>query len=195
MPNVPCVGGSDPYPAVCAQLLNPGEPTVLIVMSGLAGSGKSAIADAIGRARGCPVLSVDPIEAAIVRSGVPRSFETGLAAYVVAEAIADAHLAQGLDVVIDAANYAEPGRAIWRALAVKHGLSPRIIECIVSDAGLHADRVASRQRGLAIAEPSWTDVEYQRAEWRPWPEAHLTLDTVDAVELNVARALAYLNGP
>lgn len=168
---------------------------MLIVISGLAGSGKSTIADAIGRARGCPVLSVDPIESAIVRSGVPRSFETGLAAYVVAEAIADAHLAQGLDVVVDAANYAEPGRAMWRALGGKHELIPRIIECVVSDSAVHVARIASRRRGLAIAEPSWEVVQRQRAEWRPWPEAHLTLDAVDPVDVNVARALAYLSGP
>jgi predicted kinase len=49
-------------------------------MSGLAGSGKSTIAEAIGRVRWCPVLSVDPIESAIVGSGITRSFETGLAA-------------------------------------------------------------------------------------------------------------------
>jgi|NGEPerStandDraft_6_1074524.scaffolds.fasta_scaffold74312_3 dephospho-CoA kinase len=54
-----------------------------IVMSGLAGSGKSTIAEA-GRVRGCPVLSVDHIKSAIVGSGGTRSFETGLAAYRVA---------------------------------------------------------------------------------------------------------------
>ena len=57
-----------------------GPEPVLIVMSGLAGSGKSTIAEAIGRVRGCPVLSVDPIESAIVGSGITRSFETSLAA-------------------------------------------------------------------------------------------------------------------
>ena len=35
---------------------------LLIVLSGLPGTGKSAIADGIGRATGLPVLSVDPIE-------------------------------------------------------------------------------------------------------------------------------------
>jgi broad-specificity NMP kinase len=36
---------------------------VLVVMSGLPGTGKSAIADALRHELGAPVLSVDPIEA------------------------------------------------------------------------------------------------------------------------------------
>jgi predicted kinase len=53
---------------------------VLIVFTGLPGTGKSTLALAVGRALGVPVLSVDPIESAMLRAGVVRSFETGLAA-------------------------------------------------------------------------------------------------------------------
>lgn len=53
---------------------------LLVVVSGLPGTGKSTIADAVGRALSMPVFSVDPIEAAIWRSGVPASHETGVAA-------------------------------------------------------------------------------------------------------------------
>ena len=89
----------------------------LIVLSGLPGTGKSEVADAIGRARRAPVLAVDPIESAILEAGVEASFETGLAAYQVAERVADACLAAGLDVVIDAVNSVEPARDMWRRLA------------------------------------------------------------------------------
>ena len=58
---------------------------MLIVLSGMPGTGKSAIADGIASARRAPVFSVDPIESEIVRAGIPASFETGLAAYLVAE--------------------------------------------------------------------------------------------------------------
>ena len=162
-------------------------------MSGLPGSGKTAMADEIGRALRCPVVSVDPIEAAILQAGIGRSFETGLAAYIVAEALADAQLAAGLDVVIDAANYVEPGRAMWRSLARKHGFQLRIIECFVSDPAVHGARLAGRDRGLAIAEPTSGDIERQRAEWTPWRESHLILDAIEPLEANVARALAYLD--
>ena len=58
---------------------------MLIVLSGLPGTGKSAVADGIARALRLPVLSVDPLESAILQAGIPPSFETGLAAYLVAE--------------------------------------------------------------------------------------------------------------
>jgi predicted kinase len=45
---------------------------VVIVMCGLPGAGKSAVADGLARELGAPVLSVDPLEASLWRgrSGV-----------------------------------------------------------------------------------------------------------------------------
>ena len=83
---------------------------VLILMSGLPGVGKSTIADALAPRLGAPVLSVDPIEAAILRCGIPASFETGVAAYEVAATLAEHQLALGLDVVGDAVNSLEVAR-------------------------------------------------------------------------------------
>lgn len=165
----------------------------LIVLSGLPGTGKSAIADAIGRARRAPVLSVDPIESAILEAGIGPSFETGLAAYVVAERVADASLAAGLDAVIDAVNSVDPARDMWRRLAARHDARLRIIECVIGDEGVHRRRLAERDRGLRLAEPTWVDIERRRLEWTPWPEPHLTLDATEPVERNVERALAYLD--
>ena len=81
-----------------------------IVMSGLPGSGKSSIAERLAEQLKLPVLSVDPIESAIIRAGIPRSFETGLAAYLVAEALASEQLKLGNSVIIDAVNAEEEGK-------------------------------------------------------------------------------------
>lgn len=51
--------------------------TVLVIVSGLPGVGNSVLTDALGRNLAAPVLSVDPIEAAIWRCGIEPSFETG----------------------------------------------------------------------------------------------------------------------
>ncbi len=79
-------------------------------MSGLPAVGKSALADALGRHLGAPVLSVDPIEAAIWRCGIGPSFQTGVAGYEVAATLAAHQLALGLDVIGDAVNSLEVGR-------------------------------------------------------------------------------------
>lgn len=168
------------------------DQTVLIVLSGLPGTGKSEIADGIARVRKTPVLSVDPIESAIVRAGIPQTFETGLAAYLIALALADRNLAAGLEPVIDAVNSVEQAKDWWRELAAKHAVELRIIECVVSDETVHRARLASRERRLALPEPTWDDVERRRTEWTSWPEPHLTLDALDPIDANLERALDYL---
>ena len=64
----------------------------LVILSGLPGTGKSELGQQLARRLDISVLSVDPIEAAILRAGIAQSFETGLAAYLVAETIAAAQL-------------------------------------------------------------------------------------------------------
>jgi predicted kinase len=165
---------------------------MLIVLSGLPGTGKSAVADGLARVLRVPVLSVDPIESAILQAGISHRFETGLAAYLVAQALADRYMADGLDPLIDAVNSVEEARALWRTLARKHETPLRIIECIVSDPAVHTARLASRDRGLVLPEPTGEDVEHRRSEWAPWPEPHLTLDALDGIAANVARARRYV---
>jgi len=100
---------------------------VLIVMAGLPGSGKSAVAEDLARSLGCAVLSVDPVEAAMWRSGVARDQPTGLAAYVVVEVLAAEQLALGHDVIVDAVNAVEPARDQWHRLAERTGSLLRFI--------------------------------------------------------------------
>ena len=94
---------------------------MLIVMSGLPGTGKSAIADALGHELGAPVLSVDPIEAAIWRCGIPPSFATGLAAYEVAAVLAEHQLTLGLTAIVDSVSSIEVARDMWRQAAHRAG--------------------------------------------------------------------------
>ena len=94
--------------------------------------------------------------------------------------------------MIDAANYVEPARDMWRALAKKHHVALTVIECVVADPTNHSVRLSSRDRGLAITEPGWHVVEEQSADWTPWPEPHLTLDAVGPMDRNVARAIDYV---
>jgi predicted kinase len=86
------------------------DARVLVIVSGLPAAGKSHLADSLGRELGLSVLSVDPIEAAIRRCGIPPSFETGLAAYEVAAVLARHQLELGLSVIVDAVSSLEVAR-------------------------------------------------------------------------------------
>ena len=165
----------------------------LIVMSGLPGTGKSTIAEHLARRLRIPVFSVDPIESAIIRSGITRSFETGLAAYLVAEALASEQLKLGTSVIIDAVNAEAEGKDIWRRLAKRHGLDPIIVEVVVSDQALHRRRLESRVRNLhGFSEVTWERVEARQKAWTPWTEPTLRLDAADDIEVNVGNALSYM---
>ena len=145
---------------------------MLIVVSGLPGTGKSALADDVGRSLGATVLSVDPIEAALLESGIEQSFATGFAAYRVAATVAEANLALGQTIIVDAVNSVAEAKAWWPMLAERAGVELAVIECVCSDVQLHRSRLEGRDRGLAFPEPSWADVERRREEWVPWSIEH-----------------------
>lgn len=168
---------------------------MFIVLSGLPGVGKSTIADALGRRTRACVVSVDPIEDAILRSGIARSFETGVAAYQVAATVAEHQLRNGLNVIVDAANYLEVGRDVWRQVGRAAGVEPAIVEVVCSNTVEHRRRLHHRARGLdAYPEPTWEDVERRATETQPWNGPHLVVDSAHPVETSLAAIVAYVGG-
>jgi predicted kinase len=167
--------------------------TTLVMLSGLPGVGKSALADELGPRLPAVVVSVDPIEAAMLRSGLIKSFETGLAAYAVGAAVAEHQLSLGLSVIADAANDLEVGRDMWRTAAERGRADVRIIELVCSDEAEHRLRLQARKRDLdPYPEPTWEDVVRRRRETEAIPGDHLVLDTADPIDDNIERALAHL---
>jgi predicted kinase len=148
------------------------SPT-LIVLSGLPASGKSVLAESLSRALSVPIISIDPIEAAMWRAGLAKT-QTGVAAYEVAHALADEHLRLRHSIIVDAVNPVEAPRAAWRNLAAKHRVSLKIIECVCSDETMHRQRIEGRVRN---SEFTWASLLQRRAEYEPWTDPRLVLDT------------------
>jgi predicted kinase len=171
---------------------------MLIVMAGLPAAGKSTIAEVVGNRLGAPVVSVDPIEAAILRAGIDADQPTGLAAYLVAEAFADAVTSGGGGLIVDAVNAVGPAREQWVKLGERRDVEVRFIHVICSDPELHESRLAARAARTDGASSSMSfAVEQSLAEWEEWTGpsgaiARITLDTVDPLGVNVERALAFL---
>lgn len=173
---------------------------MLIAMAGLPGSGKSTIAASIGQRLRIAVVSVDPIESAILTAGIGSDQPTGLAAYLVAETIAESVLSAGQSIIVDAVNAVEPARQQWVQLAERMGTTLRFVETSCSDPVLHRTRLEARQRAVPqLAEPSWVAVEQSLEDYAEWtgPLAdvrRITVDTAGALDTNVDAAVAFLEG-
>lgn len=173
-----------------------GDVTVplVVVMAGLPGAGKSTLAEIIGGRLSATIVSVDPIEVSILRAGIGSDQPTGLAAYLVAETMAEQVLLAGHSVVIDAVNAVEPARLQWRDLAARTGAKLRVVEAVCSDEELHRERLAKRSPAIAAYAVEQSVEEY--SEWKGACAAmpRITLDTAAPLGENVETALAFLEG-
>jgi predicted kinase len=169
---------------------------MLVVISGLPGTGKSAVAAAYAARSGAVHVSVDPIEDALLGAGLPRSWETGVAAYEAARVVAEQNVRLGLDVVVDAVNDSEPARATWRAAAAGTGTDVVFVLLALNDETEHRRRLETRRREMAhLPEPSWDDVTARAAAFAPWPDgACLRVDAGRTVEATVDGLVAHLSG-
>ena len=164
----------------------------LVIVSGLPGSGKSSLAEAIATQLKLPLFSVDPIESSILKSGIARTFETGLAAYLVVEALAAEQLKIGLSVVIDAVSPVRAAREMWQRLSERYQARLLIIECVV-EPELHQKRIESRVRNLhGIPEVTWDDVQAAREGYVPWEVKRLIVDTANHIDDSLEKCLKYI---
>ena len=148
---------------------------MLIVFSGLPGSGKTTLAYVLAARRGATYLRVDTIEQAI-RNAEVLVADIGSAGYAVANAVAEANLSPGRTVVADCVNPVEESRTAWRAVAARTKSTLFDIEVLCSDAIEHRRRVETRVSDIAgLTSPTWESV--QQHEYEPWETERLVLDT------------------
>lgn len=167
----------------------------LMVCAGLPGTGKSTLAEALGRALGCPVFAKDWLEAALWRTGINREMRSSWASYELLSTLAERQLRLGQSAILDAVAGREAIRRQWRDLAAGLRAGFFGLECVCSDEDLHRARLAGRQRGIpGWYELDWSEVERVRAEYEPWAGPRLELDMVRPLAENVRAALTYLKG-
>jgi predicted kinase len=167
-----------------------------IVFTGLPGTGKSSIAEAVAREWGIPVFAKDWLEATLIRcqlQPIENGPPFGSAGYQLLTTLAERQLRLGQSVILDSVASTLSIRAEWRALAQTYQADWRVIECICSNEAVHRDRLGVRQRGIpGWHELDWSEVERVKAYYVPWDEERLILDAVNPLEENVAAVLRYL---
>jgi predicted kinase len=153
------------------------EPA-LIVVSGLPGVGKTAIATAVAARLNGVHLSVDPVEDAMLRCDLPAGWSVGVAAYEAVRTMAESNLALGRVVVVDAVNDSEAARDTWRTTASTSESSLRFAVLTCSNLDEHRRRLEGRFRRFSrLPEPPWSQVLSRARDYAPWICEHLDVDT------------------
>ena len=145
---------------------------MLIIFSGLPGTGKTTIARSLARRLAAVYLRIDSIEQALRGQGLDVQGE----GYAVSYAIAEDNLRLGRVVIADCVNPWPLTRETWRGVAARAGARSIEVEIACSDVAEHRRRVESRSPDIAgHALPTWQDVVER--DYRPWDTPRLQLDT------------------
>lgn len=165
--------------------------SMLIVVGGRPGTGKTSLADGLARALDAVHLRIDTIERAL-RDSIASGETFGAAGYVVAHAVAADNLRLGRIVVVDCVNPPASTRAGWRAVALRSGVAIFEVEMICSDPFEHRRRVESRRSNTPGPElPGWDFISERQNE--PWAEDHVVIDTAHRpVEAGIIKVHALL---
>ena len=162
---------------------------MLVILSGLPGTGKTTIARALAREIGAMHIRIDTIEQALRDKGIDVVEE----GYRVAYALAEDNLRLGQTVIADSVNPIKITRDAWHAVAARAGAPHADIEIICADSAEHRQRVETRTADIAGHKlPAWADVTARRYE--PWITARLTIDSAKESPETAAQAIAALIG-
>jgi predicted kinase len=147
---------------------------MLIVFSGLPGTGKTSIARELARQMPATYLRIDTIEQALRSCGtLPQIMEEG---YAVAFRVAEDNLKLGSAVIADAVNAVELAREAWIDVARRKNVRLTNVEVICSDEREHRRRVETRASDIAdLVPPTWQEVKDR--EYHAWRQPRIIIDT------------------
>lgn len=152
---------------------------MLVIFSGLPGTGKSTLAQVITRRLHAAYFRVDSVEAALLHTGLPKVTIEG---YAVVYALTADNLATGLSVIADCVNPVTETRTAWSNIAMQADVQLLNVEVICSDLAEHERRVTARYQDASThhgswSPPTWEQVEEGRSHYQPWKQDHLVCDT------------------
>lgn len=164
-----------------------------VSITGLQGTGKTTLAEALGVALDAVVLSRDPLMDVLFAGGVPPECDDasgvkgiGQLGYELQTALLREQLRMGHSVVLECV-VGWDVRAEWEQVAHDQGARFWLVDTVCSDIEVHRRRFVERgvtQRGDWVL--AWETVEANRARFGVHPRAAFVADSIVPVAENVS---------
>jgi predicted kinase len=162
-----------------------GQP-ILVLVTGLQGSGKSTVARLAADVLGAPLIAHDwamsglrpfpEIQTALNAMEPPGHGEVG---WSLLRALAQSELRRGSSAVLDGVARAPQVEAL-RLLAAQEGAQFLVVMTECSDPELHRSRIEGRERNIpGWYEFDWSHVEKSRQSWDPNMSVDLKIDSAE----------------
>src|SRR5262249_1603699 len=143
---------------------------MLIIFSGLPGTGKSTLARQLAEKLGAVYLRIDSIELAIAVGD--EAISLGDKGYRVAYALAEDNLRLGHTVIGDSVNPVQTTRGAWRSAAERAAVRFLEVEIVCSDLLEHRRRIETRVTDIPV---TWDEVVTRNYE--AWTGDQISIDT------------------
>lgn len=170
--------------------------STIVVFTGLPGTGKSTLAESLGRRLSVPVFAGDWLLGSM-KPAHQQLAQLDSAAYdELYESVLVGLLTRQL--MLDQSGIADcvlADEAIGRLAEVTRAYEATlsVIECVCSDVAVHRSRIQGRVRGIpGWHEIDWNHVEHMRAEVGSLQVRRLVVDAVRGLEYNEAEVLTYV---
>ena len=175
------------------------QPT-LVLFSGLAGTGKTTLANVIARELKTPVISFDYfIDFALPRHVLtdPGNW-TNQDVFELMNKLAEQQLSLGVSVILDAVYFSQMSRDAVGAMVERCNARFRVIHTFCSDKNVWKQRVVNRADNASPDETpaQWETIMAELDKFHPWSQTSaLFIDSVNPFKENLQTAIKYLTQP
>lgn len=164
--------------------------TMLVIFSGLPGTGKSTLADKLARELRWPLLRIDDVVGEVPENPDVAFWDSKVAILL---GLTETQLALGLSVIVESV-FMNMDRNHAQELARKYHAGFRPVYVFVSDDKVWEQRLATRHDEMNNREvATWERIQHQRERFRTWePDTALFIDSLDAFDRNYESVLDFV---